>query len=261
MKRNCQSIVFFVLVVVLYGCGTTHKGSLVWKETFSGRQLDSSRWSRIPRGNADWCNYMSMDDSCFDMRKGKLVLKGIRNRHLPNDTAPYLTGGVYTKHKVTFGPGRVEIRAKLGEAGGCWPAFWMLPDKAKWPNGGEIDIMEHLNFDSIAYQTVHSHYTYVLKKDTHPAHYSTGIIKRNAYNVYAVEISADSLAFFINDRHTFTYPRIPKAQSEGQYPFVDEPFYLLLDMQLGGNWVGKVNPDDLPVQMEIDWVKYYRKKE
>ena len=92
----------------------------------------------------------------YAMRKGKLVLRGIVNHTQRNDTAPYLTGGVYTKGKKAFTNGRIEICAKLNAAGGAWPAIWMLPEGAAWPSGGEIDIMERLNNDSIAYQTVHS---------------------------------------------------------------------------------------------------------
>ena len=83
------------------------------------------------------------------MRKGKLVLRGIVNQTLPNDTAPYLTGGVYTKGKKAFSDGRIEICARLNAAKGAWPAIWMLPENAKWPSGGEIDVMERLNDDII----------------------------------------------------------------------------------------------------------------
>lgn len=79
-----------------------------------------------------------------------------------NDTAPYLTGGVYTKGKKLFTGGRVEVCARLQAAKGAWPAIWMLPEKAEWPKGGEIDIMERLNHDRIAYQTTHSYYTHIL---------------------------------------------------------------------------------------------------
>ena len=68
----------------------------------------------------------------------------------------------------------------------------------------------------------------------------------------------DSVVFFINDKHTLTYPRI-ETDKEGQFPF-DRPYYLLIDMQLGGNWVGKVDTLDLPVEMQIDWVRYYQKE-
>ena len=200
---------------------------------------------------------MSDFDSLYYMRNGNLVLRGIQNLTQPQDTAPFLTGGVYTKGKMGFMDGRLEIKAKLNGATGAWPAFWLLPQEGQWPMGGEIDIMERLNYDNIAYQTVHSHYTYDLGFKTTPPQGSTGPIHPEAYNVYAVEMYADSLCFFINDQHTFTYPRIETDQ-EGQFPF-HQPFYLLLDMQLGGSWVGAVDPTELPVEMSIDWVRFYQK--
>ncbi len=71
-----------------------------------------------------------------------------------------------------------------------------------------------------------------------------------------MELHSDSLVFFINGHRTFSYPRI-KTDKGGQFPFTDHKYYLLLDMQLGGSWVGKVDPKELPVEMEIDRVKFY----
>ena len=231
---------------------------LVWEENFDQiNDFDPAVWSKIPRGTADWNNYMSDFDSLYEMRNGNLVLRGIQNLTQPQDTAPFLTGGVYTKGKMGFMDGRLEIKAKLNGATGAWPAFWLLSQEGQWPMGGEIDIMERFNYDNIAYQTVHSHYTYDLGFKTTPPQGSTGPIHPEAYNVYAVEMYADSLCFFINDQHTFTYPRIETDQ-EGQFPF-HQPFYLLLDMQLGGSWVGAVDPTELPVEMSIDWVRFYQK--
>jgi len=250
-----------LLLVMASACSTLQmeQKKLVWEENFKGNSIDWSRWSKIRRGGAEWQRHMSDFDSCYAVRNGKLILRGIRNRSLPNDTAPYLTGGISTRGKVDFREGRIEVKARLGEARGAWPAFWMLPENEPWPDGGEIDIMEHLNHDSIAYQTVHSRYTYTLHHGDKPKQGSTGPINRGKYNVYAVEITKDSLSFYINDRHTFSYPRVPEKAGEGQYVFTDHPFYLLLDMQLGGNWVGKVHAEDLPVEMHIKWVRYYRK--
>ena len=64
--------------------------------------------------------------------------------------------------------------------------------------------------------------------------------------------------FFINDSRTFCYPRI-ETDKQGQFPF-DKPYYLMIDQQLGGDWVGDVAMEDLPMQMEIDWVRFYQKK-
>ena len=178
--------------------------------------FDESVWTKIPRGTSDWNNYMSYYDSCYAMQDGNLILRGIANHTQKNDTAPYLTGGVYTKGKKLFTGGRVEIRAKLQAAKGAWPAIWMLPEKAEWPKGGEIDIMERLNHDRIAYQTTHSYYTHVLGIKDNPPHGGINKINPEEYNIYSVDIYPDSLVFAVNHRHTYTYPRID-TDKEGQF--------------------------------------------
>ena len=231
---------------------------LVWEENFSGKKL-SSYWTRIPRSRPDWGKYMTSDDRCYGQKRGKLFLWGRVNDFLPNDTARYLTGGVYTNGRKLFQRGRIEIRIKMDNATGAWPAAWLLPQYDAWPNGGEIDIMERLNSDDFAYQTVHSPFTlYNTSVMNKPRSGFKGPIKVNDYNIYGVELYADSLCFFINDQYTGTYRRMPEY-GEGQYPF-DRPMYLLIDMQLGGKWVGGVDPKNLPYKYIIDYVKFYKKK-
>ncbi len=121
--------------------------------------------------------------------------------------------------------------------------------------GSHTDIMERLNGDSIAYQTVHSYWTYHVNKNrSTPVHGGKGTIDPDGWNVYGVDIDPDSLVFRINGTPTFTYHRIDSLADKGQYPFFCTQ-YLLIDMQLGGAWVGRVEPADLPVEMEIDWVR------
>lgn len=264
MKQIKTSLVIGSLLLcwLCISCKTTKVPSgwsLVWEESFNQKKsFDPQVWSKIPRGKSEWNKYMTDFDSCYAMREGKLVLRGIANHSQPNDTARYLTGGVYSKGKKTFSNGRIEICARLNAAKGAWPAIWMLPEHAPWPSGGEIDIMERLNYDSVAYQTVHSIYTYKLGIKDNPKSHSTGLIHPDRYNVFAVEMYPDSLSFYINDKHTFTYPRI-QTDKEGQFPY-DQPFYLLIDMQLGGSWVGTIDPKDVPVEMEVDWVRFYQRK-
>ena len=118
--------------------------------------------------------------------------------------------------------------------------------------------MERLNYDDFAYQTIHSYYTKVEGIKDNPPYYATGKINPDDYNVFAVELHQDSLVFFINDTRTYCYPRI-ETDKKGQFPF-DQPYYLMIDQQLGGEWVGDVAMEDLPMQMEIDWVRFYQKK-
>ena len=256
----CLVAAFGVTIPACSDKQAAEEWSLVWEDNFDGPTFDESVWSKIPRGHSDWNDQMDLNDACFEFRNGNLVLKGIVNPN-PEDTIGYITGGLYTKGKKAFQRGRLEIRAKLQAARGAWPAFWLMPFDTvnnKWPDGGEIDIMERLNNDTFAYQTIHSYYTKVLEIKDNPPYYATGEITPNDYNVYTVELHPDSLVFFINENRTFCYPRI-ETDKRGQFPF-DKPFYLLIDQQLGGDWVGPVTMEDLPVEMEIDWVRFYQKK-
>ncbi|HTN69303.1 MAG TPA: glycoside hydrolase family 16 protein [Dysgonamonadaceae bacterium] len=261
MKVFKTSVLFAALILFVACTQTQTKDdyTVVWEENFEDSTKLENNWSKIPRGSSDWDNYMSDYDGLYAVKNGNLVLRGIKNTVLPDDSVPYLTGGVFTKDKRVFGHGRIEIRAKLFGARSAWPAFWMLPDNAKYPEGGEIDIMERLNMDNYVYQTVHSAYTLKHGITDNPTSGITAQINPDNYNVYAVELFADSLSFFINDTHTFTYPRI-ETDLSGQFPFGDEKYYLLLDMQLGGSWVGPVNEQDLPAEMHIDWVRYLTKE-
>ena len=260
-------LALFCLLCISSGFSSCQRHSsdqwkLVWEDNFDQKTgFDPQVWSKIPRGKSDWNNYMTDFDSCFDMRDGNMVLRGIINHSQPNDTAPYLTGGIYTKGKKAFSNGRLEIRAKLNGARGEWPAIWMLPIDAPWPMGGEIDIMEHVKQESAIHHTIHTHYTYDLNiKD--PSNTAQVTCNYQDWNIYALEWSEDKLTFFINGQETFSYSNL-KLENEAemkQWPFTkDSSFYLILNMGLGGDrpgsWAGPIDDANLPAIMEIDWVK------
>lgn len=233
---------------------------LVWHDEFSGREL-SEAWTRIPRfpNPSEWNKFMSSDDRLYEVKGGKLTLYGRVNDFLPADTARFLTGGVYTRGEVLFQRGRIDVRIKMDDASGAWPAAWLLPE-GRWPDDGEIDIMERLNSDDFAHQTIHSAVTERdLEARKSQEWHHTAPIKKGKWNVYSVELTPDSVSFLINDRLTFTYRKQPELGPR-QFPY-DRPMYLLLDMQLGGDWVGPVNPDELPYRYQIDYVRFYKKKQ
>ena len=235
------------------------KWKLVWEDDFDGNEIDSTKWSRIPKGESDWNKHMSTVDEVFRLEHGSLYLRGINNPDTTKDPRPFITGGIWSKNKFAFQYGRIEIRAKLGSAQGAWPAMWMLAelDKyGKYPLNGEIDIMEHLNYDTIIYQTTHSHYTLNLGQKDNPPHGGTATVNANEYNVYGLSWYPDKIVFQLNGKDTFTYPRVDGVD-KSQWPY-DQPFFILIDQQLGGNWVGQVDQSQLPVEMEIDWVKVYQ---
>lgn len=234
---------------------------LVWQDDFAEEQLDDTRWTRCKRGTPDWKNTMSDDRRLLTIADGVLHLRGIVNDKKDEDRAPYLTAGVTSRGKFAFQYGKVQIRARFKCAQGAWPALWMLGAEKGWPASGEIDLMEHLNFDRKVYQTVHSEYTIKIDKTNTPKKSSTTKIKRDHWNTYGCEWDAERIVFTVNGAPTHTYPRVP-ALGKKQWPF-DQPFYFILSMQIGGNWVngsGPTNPAHYPAGMEVDWVRVYSRK-
>lgn len=238
---------------------------LIWEDDFNRNDIFSTGdWEKIKREypTPDWMFHISDYEGCYDIRNGKISLRGLVNDYLPEDTAKFLTGGITTKGLRSFQNGRIEVKAKLQAGKGAWPAIWLLPDEGSWPEEGEIDIMERLHYDDFIHQTIHSSYTVNLKKTEDPPHHHTVPFDSTQFNVFAVELSSDSISWYLNDVHTFTYPRIEPefAEQNGQYPY-DRPYHLIVDMQLGASWMPPVAKDDLPVEMIIDWVRFYQKQE
>jgi beta-glucanase (GH16 family) len=202
------------------------------------------------------------NERVYSVEDGKLYLKGIENPGIQNDPRPFLTGGVDSRGKFSFLYGKIEIRAKKECARGAWPAIWMMPEESVyggWPHSGEIDIMEHLNYDSTIHHTVHSRYTNILNNRTDPPR-GIGNIRADVtqWNVYGLEWYPDVLVWTLNGKETFRYPRVEGLDPDMiQWPF-DQAFYIILSQQLGGSWVGEIKPEELPVSMIIDYVKVYQ---
>ena len=262
MKKNTAFLiaVMHVTAVVLTSCATqSQEWKLVWTEDFKGKVIDESVWTRIGRGLSDWDNMMSLRPDLAYVENGELVLLGKVNDHSTADTTAFVTGGIWSAGKKSFQQARIEIRAKYNHVPGFWPALWLMPDAyLPAPLYAEIDIMEHINDDSIAYQTVHSRYTLDTPQDQQPPHSHSCPIRVGDWNTYATEIHPDSICFFVNDVKTFTYPRT--EDDKLKFPWPDYPFYIILSNQLEGQWVGPVsNPELLPSELRVDWIKVYEK--
>ena len=259
MKRR-----FFILLIFSFFYSSIfaqehRRYALIWHDEFNSGVLDNKVWGKIWRSTADWAIHMSSHDTLYAFEDGDLVLRGMVNDFLSNDKAPFLTGGVWSRYRKSFGFGRLDIRAKFDVAQGFWPAIWMMPQTNKalsWPHGGEIDIMEHFRDNPYVNHTVHSHYTYNLGKRYNPSHVAYPKYNEGEYNTYGMERFQDSLVFFINGKRTFNYPRYRKG-IDGQFPYSQHDFYLILDAQLGRDRSPYIDTTKLPVELRIDYVRYY----
>jgi len=154
--------------------------------------------------------------------------------------------------------GYFEMRAKLPGGKGTWPAFWMMPKNfTAWPKDGEIDIMEYVGYrPDVTQSSIHctSFYGGNSKNGTHAAPGA----ERNFYT-YGLQWTKDSITAYINGVEYFNYPYDGKSNRD-TWPF-NAPFYLKLNLAIGGNWGGAqgVDPNIFPAKYVIDYVRVYQK--
>lgn len=251
-----------IVGMLVVPCQAGDDWKLIWSDEFNGSAVDTEKWSRCKRKGADWANTKSDDSRLVRVRHGVLRLWGAKNPDTSKDPVPFFTAGLESKGKFSFKYGKIQIRAKFKSAQGAWPALWMLGEKGSWPKNGEIDLMEHLNFDDKIYQTVHSPYTRSVSSKL-PISGSTSPIDKGVWNTYGCEWYADKIVFTVNGQPTHTYPRVVE-KGDDQWPF-QQPFYIIMSMQIGGKWVnanGKLptKPEHYPVWMDVDWVRVYQKQ-
>lgn len=263
-------LLLFTVILFIISCKTKSKiqqqanqpverWKLIWADEFNYKGApDARKWSFAGRNRADWACYCADSKETAYVKDGSLYVSAILSKDT-SDSSKYQTGCIQSKGKFSFIYGKVEVRAKLAKGKGSWPAIWMMPEKGvygRWPHSGEIDIMEQLNSDTIVYQTLHSNYVDVQNKKEYPKYFITAPYQVDQYNVYGLEWFPDRLDFFINGKKTFTYPKLQEGESK-QWPF-DQKFYIILNQALGGNWVGSISDQNLPVQMMVDWVRVYK---
>lgn len=234
-----------------------YKWVLKHTENFDGRAINPKLWRRIVGrhdSGADWQRNISPRGDLVTVKDGVLTLWGVRNSDSASDPRRVLAGGISTKGLFNMTYGKIEARIRLQSAKGAWPAVWLMPERpaAHWPDCGEIDVLERLNHDPFVYQTVHSAWSEA--HPNNPPRGGKGAIKPDAWNVYALEWMPERIVWYVNGKATHKYDKL--TDDPAKWPW-NSPFYLMFDMQLGGKWVGAVDEAQLPVAMEVDWVKFY----
>ena len=174
----------------------------------------------------------------------------------------------YTSSRMNTGMsflyGKFEIRAKLPQGAGTWPAIWMMPQSSSygaWPKSGEIDIMEHVGTDmGRVHFSIHTE-KYYHKIGTQKTFVTTVSAVASTYHVYTLEWLPDKLKFFVDDVLKWTYDPTDfvACPSSQEWPF-DRPFYLILNVAIGG-WGGTPYAGFVSESMSIDYVRIYQADE
>lgn len=245
--------------------------ALVFSDEFDQPGLpDPAKWDYDTHRNAKgWYNqerqyYAAARPENARVENGRLIIEA-RAESLaeapPADWGGqrYTSARLFTKGKASWTFGFFEVRAKLPCGVGTWPAIWMLPEDPAvvWPEGGEIDIMEHVGYDpGVVHQTVH----------TKAFNFSRGSQKTtkfavadacNAMHRYQLLWTPDFVLMGIDDQPKFMFRKVTGDRS--RWPF-DKPMHLILNIAVGGVWGGQkgVREDAFPARMEIDHVRVYQ---
>ncbi|ADN02327.1 glycoside hydrolase, family 16 [Spirochaeta thermophila DSM 6192] len=229
---------------------------LIWSDEFEGSSLDTSNWT--PEiGGSGWGNneleYYTDRPENIQVSGGYLQIIARRESY---GGMNYTSARLKTENKVYHTYGRIEARIRLSRTGmGLWPAFWMLGNnfsQVGWPACGEIDIMEHINTEDVVYGTIHwdaGGY----------ASYGGNIspVDVTQWHVYSIEWDASSIKWFVDG------VQYHEANIENSINSTEEfhrPFFILLNVAIGGNWPGFTIDDSMfPVTMYVDWVRWYQR--
>jgi beta-glucanase (GH16 family) len=253
-------VLFACLVVAVLGHPATASARLVWSDEFNGpagSAPDPSRWV-AETGGGGWGNqeleyYTGRPANAALNGRGQLAITARRESY---GGADYTSARLTTAATFARAYGRFEARIELPRGQGLWPAFWLLGNDigtVGWPGSGEIDVMENVgNQPDTDYSTIHG-----------PGFFGSGGLSfarrfpaplADAYHTFAVDWTPDRIRFLLDG---VEFRRLSPASlpAGGRWVF-DHPFFMILDLAVGGSWPG--SPDGstvFPQTMLVDYVR------
>lgn len=259
--RILAPLLFIPTILCSCNEGTGNTWTEVWSDEFDGPagQLPSAANWTFDIGT-DWGNAQLEYDTD---RPENVSLDGNGNlaitaRRESYRGSAYTSGRIKTQGFFDHAYGRFEARIKLPVGQGIWPAFWMLGNDFEtvgWPQCGEIDVMEYRGQEpSVVHGTIHGP-GYAGADGISARYILSGGRFDTEFHVFAVEWTEAGIEWFVNGE---LYHRVDRGEPGGEWVF-DHPFFILLNVAVGGHFVGP--PDattEFPQSMLIDWVRVYR---
>jgi beta-glucanase (GH16 family) len=255
-----------LLIAAIGGCSEDEElqWRLVWEDEFEGPagELPDSTWWSFDIGT-NWGN----DQLEYDTDRpenvsldgaGHLAITAIKEEYLT--LYDYTSGRIKTQGLFEHGYGRFEARIKLPVGQGIWPAFWLLGNDfgvVGWPDCGEIDIMEYRGQEpSIVHGSLHGP-GYSGGEAITLSYGLIGEQFNNGFHVFSIKWDADRIIWMVDDAPYFSVT--PGDIPGGASWVFDHPFFIILNVAVGGGFVG--DPDSttvFPQTMLVDWVRVYR---
>jgi beta-glucanase (GH16 family) len=244
---------------------------LTWHDEFNGRNgssPDPRKWV-YDLGGSGWYNneletYTARTKN-VRMERGNLVIEAHREDFTGADSKPrhFTSARLKTLGRFAQQYGRFEARIRIPQGQGAWPAFWMEGVSAahvKWPECGEIDIMENIGKNpGRVYSTLHGPGFEATSRLQARHDLADGQKLADDFHLYAVEWSKEKITFLLDGEAYGTL--VLDTPEHGRDLPLDQPFFMLLNLAVGGDWPGPPNATTpFPMQMFVDYVRVYSKK-
>ena len=272
-KSGFHRLVVILSVSLFVATGRAETWRLIWSDEFNGpvgADIDTNRWTAETGGdgwgNQEWEFYtasprnVALDGKgCLLITALKLPLHTFKTKH--GDGA-YSSARLITEKKFSVKYGRIEARIKIPAGQGVWPAFWMLGDDnaaVSWPKCGEVDIMENIGKESdVVHGTMHGPGYFAGEGPTAKFCFKDHRRIADGFHIFGVEWEADEIRWYVDGQ--LYARRTPADLPKGKQWVFNKPFFLLLNLAIGGEWPG--NPDattKFPAVMAVDYVRVYQR--
>jgi len=232
---------------------------LVWNDEFNYTGLpDTTKWS-YHVGGSGWGNeelqfYTENRLENARVENGTLIIEAKKE---PWQGMNYTSARLHTRYKGDWQYGKIEVKAKLPKGRGTWPAIWMLSSNiTKWPEDGEVDIMEHVGYDQgVINASVHCK-KYNWRDNTHKKVAKLVADCSDQFHVYGMEWNVDSIQISVDGGVFFSFANDHTGYDA--WPF-DNKLFLILNIAIGGNYGGAKGVDDSiwPQKMEVEYVRVW----
>jgi beta-glucanase (GH16 family) len=252
------------------GGGSAKWPRLIWSDNFNGpagAQPNPSKWG-FDTGGKGWGNkeleyYTPRPANAELDGRGHLVITARAESYTGPDgvTRSYTSARMQTLHEFQFQYGLIEARIKIPAGQGLLPAFWTLGNNAyestaAWPGSGEIDTMEVVGSKpNVLHGTIHGPWPWAGNQVSGSLQVPTSLA--SGFHIYGVEWEPERISFMLDG---LVYETITPADlpSGAPWPF-QHPFFLLLDLAVGGEWPGSPNASThFPARMLVDWVRIWQ---
>ena len=243
---------------------------LAWSDEFDVDGLpDAAKWDYdTERNRVGWFNnelqyYARSRPENARVQGGRLIITA-RKEDLSSAAdyggQHYTSARMLTRGKASWTYGFIEVRAKMPCSAGTWPAIWMLGTRGTWPDDGEIDILEQTGWNKAeSLGTIHTRAYNYFNGTLGPGQGSRTALPDacGAFHNYQLTWSLEKIQIGVDNTNYFEYTN-PKTGNYAVWPF-DSPQFLILNLAIGGDLGGAVDPAFSAQQMEVDYVRVYRK--